>query len=166
MRLTACLQVLPLLLLTACATTSLVPGSARLDDVEREMGSAALRWRDADGSQQLAYPRGPMGFATYMAHVAPDGTLLRIENVLDSKHFAQVVPGMDQAQVLRVLGPPQPHWTVYFAARDELAWEWRYCDAWNAAARFDVLFDATRGTVRSTLSLRENCLQADCSCAH
>lgn len=164
MRLNACLPVLSLLLLTACAA-SLVPGSARLEDVEREMGGAALRWQDADGSLQLAYPRGPMGFATYMAHLAPDGRLRRIENVLDAEHFAQIVPGMDQAQVLRVLGPPQPHWTVYFESRDELAWEWRYCDAWNAAARFDVLFDASKGTVRSTLSLRENCRHGDCSCA-
>ena len=165
MRLVACLATLSLLLIAACAG-SLVPGDARLEDVERRMGTAALRWQEADGSLQLAYPQGPMGFATHMIHLAPDGRLLRIENVLDSEHFAQIVPGMDQDQVLRVLGPPQPHWTVYFAARDELAWEWRYCDAWNAAARFDVLFDATRGTVRSTLSLRENCLQGDCSCAH
>lgn len=154
------------LLLAACASgSSLSPGVATLADVERAMGEPALRWRDADGSAQLAYPHGPAGFRTLMVHIAPNGRLGSIENVLDDAHFAAIRPGMDKEQVLRRLGPPQPHWTVYFKARDELAWEWRYCDPWNAAARFAVLFDASRGTVRSTLSVRENCSFGDCLCA-
>lgn len=57
-----------------------------------------------------------------------------------------------------------PAWTVYFKARDELVWEWRYCDAWNRLARFDVLFDATKEVVRSTLSIREECGRDSCWC--
>ena len=52
--------------------------------------------------------------------------------------------------------PPVPHWTVYFEARDELVWEWRYCDDWGEPARFNVLFDGTSRRVRSTLSLTES----------
>jgi hypothetical protein len=52
--------------------------------------------------------------------------------------------------VLRLLGPSQPQWTEYFKARDELVWEWRFCDSWNQVALFDVLFDATTGIVRTT----------------
>lgn len=152
------------LLLAACASSSLSPGVATLADVERAMGEPALRWQDADGSAQLAYPHGPAGFQTLMVRIDPGGRLGSIENVLDTAHFAAIEPGMGKEQVLRLLGPPQPHWTVYFKARDELAWEWRYCDPWNAAARFAVLFDATRGTVRSTLSVRENCSVGDCLC--
>lgn len=63
---------------------------------------------------------------------------------------------MTQEQVLRILGPAEPSWTVYFKARDELVWEWRYCDEWNELARFNVLFDGTKGTVRSTMSLTES----------
>ena len=30
------------------------------------MGAPAMRWREADGGERLAYPRGPAGFHTYM----------------------------------------------------------------------------------------------------
>jgi len=159
--------LLSTLLLVACAgAPALRPGESGVDDVQRAMGAPALRWQDADGSTHLAYPHGPMGYTTLLVRLGADGKLRSIENVLDEEHFAAVKPGMDKEQVLRLLGPPQPSWTVYFKARDELAWEWRYCDAWNIAARFNVLFDATRGTVRSTLSVRESCGEIDCRCAH
>jgi hypothetical protein len=68
------------------------------------------------------------------------------------RHFARIQAGMTTDDVLRTLGPPFRHWTVYFKARDELVWEWRYCDDWNEPARFNVLFDATSMRVRSTLT--------------
>lgn len=152
--------------LAACAGAgSLVPGEARVADVLRTLGEPAASFREADGASRLAFPRGPAGFETIMVEVDAAGVVRRVGNVLDESHFAAVVPGLDKDQVLRLLGPPQPHWTVYFKARDELAWEWRYCDAWNAAARFAVLFDATTEKVRSTVSVRENCNIGDCLCA-
>jgi hypothetical protein len=150
--------ILAALLLAACAAYSgsgLKPGEAGLDDVIRVMKEPTMHWQDPDGSVQLAYPRGPFGFHTFMVWIGPDGKLQRIGNVLDKNGFAQIQPGITQAQVLRVLGPPYPGWTVYFKARDELVWEWRYCDDWSEAARFNVLFDSITGTVRSTLSLTE-----------
>ena len=69
--------------------------------------------------------------------------------------FARIQPGMTQEQVLRLIGPPQPHWTQYFKARDELVWEWLFCDNWNQEAFFDVLFDGTSKLVRSTMQ-RQN----------
>lgn len=141
-------------LLTACAGYSgsgLKPGVATLHEVVATMGEPAMRWYDADGRQQLAYPRGPAGTQTFMAHIAPDGRLERIEPVLTNAHFARIVPGRsDQAAVLRLLGPPPPQWTTYYRAREELVWEWKICDSWNQVAYFDVLFDAHTGLVRST----------------
>jgi len=142
------------LVLSACAGYSgsnLKPGVATLSEVVATMGAPAMRWKDADGREQLAYPRGPVGTQTFMAFIAPDGRLERIEGVLDMAHFARIEPGKsDQAAVLGLLGPSQPQWTAYFKARDELVWEWRFCDSWNALAFFDVLFDATTGIVRTT----------------
>lgn len=150
----------------ACASiASLRPGESTLEDVQRIMGEPAMRWQEADGSSRLAYPQGPAGVQTFMIRLDPAGRVLGVEDVLDTEHFAAIKPGMDKEQVLRLLGPPQPHWTVYFKARDELAWEWRYCDSWNTATRFAVLFDGTAGTVRSTVSVREQCGRAHCACA-
>lgn len=151
--------LLTALVLAGCAAYSgsgLKPGEARLEDVLRVMGPPAMRWQELDGALQLAYPRGPMGVHSYMAFIGANGGLQRIENVMDRSAFTRIQTGMSKEQVLRILGPSWPEWTVYFKARDELVWEWRYCDEWNETARFDVLFDASKETVRSTLSLTES----------
>jgi hypothetical protein len=141
-------------------------GETRLADVERIAGQAAMRWDDADGSVRLAYPAGPMGYQTRMLDFDAGGVLRQVEMVLDENHFARVRPGMSGDQVLRELGPSNPAGTVYFKARDERVWEWRYCDAWNASARFEVLFDGASGEVRSTQSVRDTCGKGACWCAH
>jgi hypothetical protein len=164
--------ILAALLLAACASYSgsgLKPGEAKQEDVLRVMGQPAMRWQEPDGTLQLAYPRGPMGVHSYMAFIGANGNLQRIENVMARSAFSRIQAGMSKAQVQRILGPSWPGWTVYIKARDELAWEWRYCDEWNEPARFDVLFDASKETVRSTLSQTESqmglCKQG-CWCSH
>ena len=142
------------MLVSACAGYSgsnLKPGVSLLPEVIASMGEPAMRWNDPDGRVQLAYPRGPAGTQTFMVFMGADGGLERIEGVLDEKHFAQIEIGKsDQATVLRLLGP-LTLMPTYFKARDELVWEWRFCDSWNQAAFFDVLFDGTTGIVRTTL---------------
>ncbi|KAB2921351.1 MAG: hypothetical protein F9K30_14580 [Dechloromonas sp.] len=149
------LSLLPFFFLVACASydgRGLQPGVATVGDVERLMGVPAMRWRDADGREQLAFPRGPEGVHTFMAFIGPDGRLERLENVLRMAHFAGIVAGRDdQAAILRRLGPPVPEWTAYYKGRDELVWEWLFCDDWNQLARFDVLFDGSSGLVRTTM---------------
>lgn len=147
------------LLLAGCAGyggADLVAGVAREAEVRQAMGVPAMQWTLPGGGRQLAYPRGPAGYETFMVHLDAAGRLERIENVLDMTHFARIQPDMTQEEVLQLLGPSQPQWTAYFKARDELVWEWRYCDSWREAARFDVLFDATKKTVRSTMSWTES----------
>jgi hypothetical protein len=131
------------------------------------MGEPAMQWQEPDGSRLLAYPRGPMGVHTYMVKIANNGKLQGIENLLTSGNLRRIEAGMSKEQVLRALGPSQPAWTVYFKARDELVWEWSYCDDFNQLARFDVLFDGTKEVVRSAFSHREECgPTAVCWCAH
>lgn len=147
-----------LLLLAGCASYSgrgLVAGQSPVSDVIAVMGEPRMQWADADGSRRLAYPRGPMGVDTYMVRIGADGTLQNIANVLTAHEFARIEAGMSKDQVLRRLGPPEPSWTVYFKQRDELVWEWRYAQRPNFFARFYVLFDGTKGIVRSTMTLTE-----------
>jgi len=151
-------SLLATMLLAACASYSgsgLAPGAARLADVHALMGPPALRWEDADGSVQLAYPHGPFGFETFMVKLGPDGRLQSIANVLNEETFARIRAGMTKVEVLRLIGPPDYSRSAYFKARDELAWDWRFREVYGNAARFIVLFDATAGTVRSTLILPE-----------
>ena len=163
--------VLPALL-AGCAGYSgygLIPGQSGADDVIGVMGPPRMQWTEADGTRRLAYPRGPGGVHTFMVLIGSDGKLQRIENVMTPQAFSGVQAGMSKDQVLRALGPPEPSWTVYFKARDELVWEWRYCDPWGQLARFDVLFDGSREIVRSTMTRTEdqtgNCPDGGCGCA-
>jgi hypothetical protein len=154
-RLRSLLVATSLGLLAACASydgRGLRPGVDDGKAVRALMGEPAQQWTAADGSQRLAYPRGPEGIHTYMVELGPDGRLQHIGNVLDMAHFAQIRSGMEMDEVLQLIGPPQPTWTVYFEARDELVWEWLYCDDQALQARFDVLFDGSSRRVRSTLS--------------
>ena len=142
------------LVLAGCAGyggSNLKPGASVLPDVVASMGVPAMRWKESDGSEQLAYPRGPAGTKTFMVFVRPDGVLERIENVLDMEHFARIEAGKsDMSSVLRLLGPVSAHNAVYFKARNELVWSWLFCDSWSQQAFFDVLFDGSTGIVRST----------------
>lgn len=162
------MTLVSLLLLGACASYSgrgLKLGVDRLENVVEVMGQPAMRWQNPDGSEQLAYPRGPMGYHTFMVYIGSDGKLRQIENVLDEKTLSRIQPGMTEEDVLHILGPSYAPWTAYFKARDELAWEWRYCDVWNESSRFNVLFDNTKGIVRKTLSIPESCGLSYCLCA-
>lgn len=145
---------LAVLLLSGCAGyggSNLRPGESSLPEVIASMGVPAMTWKDPDGREQLAYPRGPMGTQTFMVFIAPGGKLERIEKVLDMAHFARIESGKsDLPSVLRLLGPVPPQNVAYFKARDELVWSWLFCDSWNQQAFFDVLFDATTGRVRTT----------------
>ena len=94
-----------------------------------------------------------------MVMIDSKGVMSSLQGVLDMRHFALIRQGMTKDEVLRILGPSQPQWTVFFERRDELVWEWRYCDAWNEPARFNVLFDNTTGLVRSTQSYTESMLR-------
>lgn len=168
------LALLSLVALTGCASyggRQLKPGADDAEAVLANMGAPAAEWRDADGSRQLAYPRGPEGVHTFMVFLGPDGKLRRIENALEPGHFARVQPGLDEPAVLRLLGPVTlANGVTYYARRDELVWEWRYCDDWNVLSRFYVLFDNSARTVRSTLSLPDmDCGLFDggsCWCSH
>lgn len=154
-----CFLLLFCVLLSGCASYSgsgLKPGIASEADVLQTMGTPSLRWDLPDGGRQLAYPRGPAGFETFMVFIDGGGKLLRITEVLNTESFARIREGMTQTEVLQLIGPPQPQWTAYFKARNELVWEWRYCNSWREAARFDVLFDASTKKVRTTQTWTES----------
>jgi hypothetical protein len=149
--------LLPIFLF-GCASYSgsaLTPGSSSLYDVLALMGPPARQWTGTDSSAQLSYPRGPVGLHSYMVFIDAKGRLDKIENVMTAESLAKVKAEMGKDEVLRLLGPPVAEWTVYFPARRELAWEWRYCNSWSMIARFHVLIDNDTGRVRSTMSFDE-----------
>lgn len=163
------LLLLASLIVAACASydgRGLKMGEAGLEDVYATMGQPAMQWQDPDRSQQLAYPRGPAGFHTFMVRLGSNGKVQSIENVLDERHLATISAGMTKEEVLRILGPSDTRLTVYFKARDELVWDWRYRAHSGEIMRMMVLFDAASGKVRSTMVLPEQSASIDPIEAH
>ena len=141
------------MLLSACAVqngANLQTGVSTLPQVEAALGPPAMVWKNPDGSEQLAYPKGPVGTQTYMAFVGPSGKLQRMEQVLKDAYFDQIQAGMSQEQVLRLLGPSGAPWTATYSRSNTLAWTWLYCATANMQEYFNVMFDQTTGLVRRT----------------
>jgi len=94
---------------------------------------------------------GPSGVQTFMIDIGPDRAVRAVRQVLKEEYFSKVVAGMSRDDVRRLLGRPKEVW--YFPARDEEVWVWRYFEI--TYRFFNVLFDRTGGTVRTTLRLDE-----------
>jgi hypothetical protein len=131
------------LLLAACASYSgrgLQPGASTEADVRGVMGAPALVFDNRDGSRGLVYPRGPMGNETFIARVAPGGTLQSIDQVLNDGNFDSLEMGLTEEEVLRRLGPPRD--TMSYPLSRTHSWDWKYMDLWGYPSIFSVTFDA------------------------
>ena len=132
-----------LALLAGCAgfaRLGLEPGRSTEAEVHRAMGEPAMEFALPDGSRRFAYPQGPLGTETFMATVDRDGRLVSLEQVLDEAHFARIVPGTSTREdVRRLIGPPWQ--TVDFANLAQVAWDYRFLDAWGYQADLSVMID-------------------------
>lgn len=142
------------LLLASCASyngSSLRPGVSTEAELRQLMGEPAMQFANGDGSRQLAYPRGPLGTQTFMAHVSRDGIVEVVEPVLGDGTFNAIQPGLTQDEVLRMIGPPRD--TMAFPRLGHVAWDYKYQDTWGYPAIFSVTFDRD-GRVVSKISQR------------
>jgi len=108
-------------------------------------------WKNADGSEVWEYPQGPLGVQTFMIAIDTDHSVREMHQVLSEEYFSKVRSGMTRDEVHRMLGRPREIW--YFPPRDEEVWVWRYLEI--NYRFFNVLFDRSAGTVRTTLRMEE-----------
>ena len=95
-------------------------------DVRAQFGEPEAVYPEPDGSRTLEYPRQPEGQVNYMITIGPDGKMSALRQVLKQATFDQVAPGMDKAQLRRLLGRPAA--TQAFPLKQEEVWDWRYLD--------------------------------------
>ena len=141
------LAVLP----AACANFSAISPGDSAQDVEARVGAAGTVWKNGDGSEVWEYPQGFYAVQTFMVAFDPDHVVREVREVLNETYFSRIRPGMSREDVRRLIGKPREIW--YFPARDEETWTWRYYDI--TYRFFNVLFDRSEGTVRTTLRLDE-----------
>jgi outer membrane protein assembly factor BamE (lipoprotein component of BamABCDE complex) len=144
------LAVAALLALAACdrkRVEKLEEGVSTEADVRSQFGEPAAVYPDGDGgAKTLEYTRQPEGHTTYMISIGVDGKMSALRQVLKPTEFAKVTPGLDKAQVRRLLGRPAA--TQQYDLKSEEQWDWRWLDG-QSAKLFSVTFDAD-GRVTAT----------------
>lgn len=116
-------------------------------DVRAQFGEPAASYDEgSSGARTLEYPRQPAGQTTYMISIGADGKMSALRQVLKPTEFAKVTPGLDKAQVRRLLGRPAA--AQRYELKDEEQWDWRWLDG-QSPKLFSVTFDAD-GRVTAT----------------
>lgn len=139
-------------LLSACdpqRAAKLEEGIATEADVRAQFGEPENVWTAPNGGRTLEYNRQPEGRTNYMITIGADGRMSSLRQVLNPFSFRQVVAGLTDQDVRRMLGKPAK--VTPFSLKNETAWDWRYTDPDppNAAMIFTVWFDASGRVVRS-----------------
>lgn len=113
--------------LAGCAVDGrrLTPGVSDAAAVRADMGAPAEVLKAVHGGEIWFYPRGRIGRETFRVELAPDGKLLKVEQVLHEWNFDRIIAGKTTRQELReMLGPPNIEWLAMNGW--ETNWEYRY----------------------------------------
>ena len=130
--------------ITGCATAipgaNIKPGASNVAQVEQSMGKPDMTWRNSQGKTvQAAYSNQPAGFTTFMVYFNEQGTVTRVDQVMDTKHFSLVKNGMDGAQVHKILGPQRS--VDHYNNLNQIDWNYGYCTYNNGREVYSVSFD-------------------------
>lgn len=107
-------------------------------DVRRQFGEPAAVYDEVGGARTFEYARQPEGQTNYMITIGADGKMSALRQVLKTTEFAKVTPGLDKAQVRRLLGRPAV--TQRYDLKREEVWDWRWHDGVQPKM-FVVAFD-------------------------
>jgi hypothetical protein len=151
-------MVLVWVLLAGCDArkiAELEEGVATEADVRSRFGEPAAIYDEPGGARTFEYPRQPEGQRNYMITIGPDGRMSALRQVLKAETFARVAPGMDRAQVRRLLGKPAQ--VQNYELKQQEVWDWRYLEA-GQGRQFAVTFDSAGRVMTSgaTIDPREN----------
>ncbi|MDP1693149.1 MAG: outer membrane protein assembly factor BamE [Burkholderiaceae bacterium] len=125
-------------------------GVATEADVKRAFGEPKAVFDEPDGGRTFEYPRQPEGQTNYFITIAADGRMTALRQVLKPSEFAKVSPGLDKAEVRRLLGRPAQ--TQRFGLKpDEELWEWRWLDG-QQARLFNVTFGRDEKVLKAASS--------------
>jgi len=142
------------LILSGCAATGqgLVGGVSTSADVLAQMGHPAERVAAADGDTIWFYPNH-FGRVTYAVHVAPDGRVRLVDQVLDEAHVARIAAGQTtRAQVGAMFGPP--YQTTYLPRQKREVWTWNMFNVQQIPHQLHVQM-SDDGIVREVLMLED-----------
>jgi hypothetical protein len=156
MKRTAVALAIATLLVSGCASfdsRNLVPGVATEADLLGALGKPTQTLQRPDGQKVLYFSKTPLGRQTFVARTGPDGRLIGIEQVLDSRHFDRIRTGITTSDQLKeLLGPPSR--IVRYAFKPLDVWEY----PWKSDSQLRVLSVSVSddGIVRDVSDTRDH----------
>lgn len=118
--------------LTGCdaqRVAELEEGISSEADVKARFGESKKVWTNADGSRTLEYNRMPEGTQNYQITISAEGKMVALRQVLNRDTLSRVQPGMQLADVRRLLGEPRK--SVFYKLKSETHTDWRWMDGSN-----------------------------------
>jgi outer membrane protein assembly factor BamE (lipoprotein component of BamABCDE complex) len=125
-------------------------GVATEADVRKQFGEPQATYNEADGGKTFEFTRQPEGQTAYMITIGTDGKMSALRQVLKPAEFAKILPGMDKAEVRRMLGKPAKT-AKYDLKPDEEHWDWRWLDG-QISKVFTVTFNRDGKVMASAVS--------------
>ena len=96
----------------------------------------------------MEYNRQPAGRRNWQVVLGADGKLLRTEQVLNARNFAQVQPGMPMEAVRKLLGKPAKQ--TPYELQNEVHWQYKYLGSNGVDEMlFTVVFTPSSMAVKS-----------------
>ncbi len=95
---------------------------------------------DVNAAKRLDFPRGPFGKHTYAVYFDDTGKAIRYQQLLTDENFAKIVPGMDESEVVGVIGVSKDS----FKLGRERGYVWNYRYVTPLCRWFQIEFSAER----------------------
>lgn len=137
------LSTIVLITLTGCSVlpaSSIKPGVSTVDQTFKAMGKPDMAWRDSQGQViQAAWTTQPASYVTFMVYFSDKGSVIKVEQVLNERHFAMVKNGMEGEDVLKILGPYRS--VDHFSGLHQIDWNYGYCSDSDGREVYSVSFD-------------------------
>jgi hypothetical protein len=139
------LPIAGIAILAACAHPDLLRPGMTAAQLDARFGTPAAVRRDPDGDVRI-YSSAPLGQRASAAHLDANGTVFRVEPLLNTEHFAKIVVGQwNKNDVLTHFGRPAEDTRI----PGYEVWSFRYRENEQWDSMFHVMFDAA-GVVRQT----------------
>jgi hypothetical protein len=127
-------------LLVGCASPASIRPGASEGELAEQFGRPDSMFVLSDGSKRLEYNRGEFMQRSWMVDIDAGGHVVRVDQVRDEAHFAQLRPGTDDKEsVRRALGTP---WKVeYYPPSRLTGWLYPYRESGVFNSVMTVMFD-------------------------
>lgn len=111
---------------------------------------------ELESARRLDFPRGPAGKHTYAVYFDDQGIVTEYRQLLTDENFAKIVPGLDEAEVVNLIGVSQ----IRFGLARNRGYVWNYRYVTPLCQWFQIEFTAEKKVRSAGYGLPPECRAA------